>query len=160
MNTSKQNLKFRNLFISGPTGVGKTYLAKEILTEGIKEFDRNRTGFSKYSGRDEFKFFNCAELMFLSRDARKGNELYRTCTDLTGLVLDDLGVGKHSDYIPDIIYIILNNRIDRGKLTIVTSNLALGDISELIDDRISSRLSSFEHIKLTGPDRRIPQKET
>lgn len=150
-----ENLKFRNLFITGAPGVGKTYHAKEILQSNIDDYNARVESFSSVKGADVFKLKNCSELMFLARRPKMGEDLYYECIKLRGLVLDDLGIGKRSDFIPDIIYLIIDKRIEMNRPTIVTSNLSLTDISEIIDDRLASRLSGFEYLKIEGEDKRV-----
>ncbi len=149
------NLKFRNLFITGAPGVGKTFHAKEIMEANIKDFDARSDQWSANKGKDVYKMYNCSELMFLARRPATGEDLYFECIKKRGLILDDLGIGKRSDFIPDIIYLVIDKRMELGKPTIVTTNLELGDISEIIDDRLASRLASFEYLKLEGEDKRV-----
>lgn len=149
------NLEFRNLFITGTPGVGKTHLAQKIMNNTILEYDKTIPEYEMYKGIDLYKMHKCSELMFLSRRAKLGEDLYYECIKVKGLVLDDLGMGERSDYVPDIVYIVIDKRIDLGKPTIITTNLSLEQISNSIDRRLASRLSSFEFIELQGKDLRI-----
>lgn len=157
------NKEFRNLFITGRVGVGKTYLAKQILEDKMKDHEVYRARglehrppvFDIPYAKEKYKLYNCSELMFLARKPSTGEDLYYDCTKLYGLILDDLGVSKKSDFIPDIIYLILNKRMELDRPTIVTSNLTLEQIGDLMDDRLASRLASFEQIELKGRDRRL-----
>ncbi|MGB2788812.1 MAG: ATP-binding protein, partial [Dokdonella sp.] len=60
------------------------------------------------------------------------------------LIIDDVGVSKRSEYAPDSLLTILDEREGTNLPTIVVSNLSLAEISQLIDDRIASRLSAFQ----------------
>jgi DNA replication protein DnaC len=149
-----------NQFITGKPGVGKTYLAKVILQENIDNWNRYKKargvdGFSLSRGEDIFKLYNCSEIMMYSRIAKESVSIYKECCACKGLVLDDLGLGKKSDFAPDLIYMIIDKRIELGKPTVVTSNLSLSQISQLIDDRLASRLASFELIEMKGEDKRL-----
>ncbi|MGV8142959.1 MAG: hypothetical protein ACP5NS_05000 [Candidatus Pacearchaeota archaeon] len=155
-----KNLQFRNLFITGNPGVGKTFYSKEILKQAIKFWNNGKkeagqVGFSMPDGEDVYKFYGCNELMMYARVPREAIEYYEKCSRLKGLILDDLGMGKKSDFVPDIIYMIIDKRLELGKPTIVTTNLRLEEISELIDDRLASRLGSFEYMEMKGEDKRI-----
>lgn len=154
------NLTFRNLFLTGTPGVGKTYFAKQILDKAIKDRDEyikslGHDGYGIRSGSEAYRFFTCSELMLYARIPRETIQYYETCVKLKGLILDDLGMGKKSDFIPDIIYMIIDARITLNRPTIVTTNLKLEEISTLIDDRLASRLGSFEYLKLEGEDKRL-----
>lgn len=154
------NLEFRDLFITGTPGVGKTYYAKQILSHSIKQWNLKKDeagieGFSWPDGEDIYKFFTCNELMMYARIPRDSVEYYEKCVRLKGVILDDLGMGKKSDFVPDIIYMIIDKRLELKRPTIVTSNLKLKEISDLIDDRLASRLGTFEYLKLEGKDKRI-----
>lgn len=149
-----------NLFLTGKPGVGKTYHARGLLNTAISNWNlykerKGHDGFSMPDGKEIYKFYTCGELMMYSRVASRQIDLYESCIRFKGLVLDDLGVGKKSDFIPDIIYMVVDKRLELGKPTIVTSNLKLAEISELIDDRLASRLASYEYKEITGEDRRL-----
>jgi DNA replication protein DnaC len=62
------------------------------------------------------------------------------------LCLDDLAAEKVSDYTISTLYLILNQRGEHGRLTIVTSNLSLDAIAQRLDDRIASRLFRYGRI--------------
>lgn len=148
-----------NLFLTGKPGVGKTYHAKSLLNTAISNWNlyRSRQNIpgTLAEGKDLYKFYTCNELMMYARVAKEQIDLYEKCIRLKGLVLDDLGVGKRSDFVPDIIYMIVDKRLDLGKPTIVTSNLKLEEISDLIDDRLASRLATYEYKEIIGEDKRL-----
>jgi DNA replication protein DnaC len=57
------------------------------------------------------------------------------------LVLDDLGTNKSTDWAFQTLYLIINNRYENLKKTIITSNLTLEQLSKVLgDDRITSRI--------------------
>lgn len=143
-----------SLFLTGKTGVGKTYKAKQILQEAMEDWDKNR-GFSQAFAKEIYKLYSCQELMLYSRIPREAARIYEEAIRCRLIVLDDLGIGKKSDFTPDLIYMIVDKRLDLNRATIVTSNLKLSEISELIDDRLASRLASFEYEEITGEDRRL-----
>jgi len=145
-------------FITGKTGVGKTYLAKQYLKEMKDKWPEIKMTFSDPNWAREpehFKFYSCPELMLEARIPKRALELLKEITTAYFVILDDFGVNKQSNYNTDIIYIAINKRIESGKITIVTSNLSIKQIDELIDDRLASRLASFEQIELVGSDRRV-----
>lgn len=144
-------------FITGKTGVGKTYLAKKLLDEEHDRWPKIRQEFSDPNWAVEsqhFKYYSCPKIVIEAKIAKRALEIIQEASRAHIVVLDDLGMNKISNYNPDIIYIIINERLEKGKTTIVTSNLSIDDISDHIDDRLASRLSSFEQIEITGKDRR------
>src|SRR5262249_58728642 len=70
------------------------------------------------------------------------------------LILDDLGAGSLSDHERRYTLEVLDRRINHLRPTVVTSNLSLKQISEHMDERIGSRLWSFQLIPFEGPDKR------
>jgi len=57
------------------------------------------------------------------------------------LVMDDICVGKVTDWVYQILYMIVNMRWEYQKITIFTSNHSLDTVSEIYkDDRITSRI--------------------
>ena len=77
------------------------------------------------------------------------------CCDL--LLIDDLGAQKNSEWSREVLYLLIDRRYRDVRPTIVTSNLTLDQISELIDDRIASRLAEMGPvIRLeAGDDERV-----
>ena len=140
-----QNL---SLYLHGPTGTGKTHLATAI-------------------GRAAVKFPGLIRV-------RKPSEIYRrvrACEDAAGeieaveafvnstvLVIDDLGIGRDTEFAFQTLYEIVDGRYMAmvGGL-IVTSNLSLNELSaKLGDDRIPSRLASMcRVIHTAGSDKRV-----
>ena len=79
-------------------------------------------------------------------------------TALPVLVIDDLGIGRDTEFAFQTLYEIVDGRYMamKGGL-IVTSNLSLDDLAaKLGDDRIPSRLASMcKVIRMTGADKRV-----
>lgn len=103
-------------------GSGKTYLASAICNSLIK----------KYTMKP--KFVSAASLIDMDKDGRT-DELIGT--EL--LVLDDLGQNNiGQSWLSDILFKIFDQRMQKHALTIVTSNLPMGQLR--LDDRISDRM--------------------
>lgn len=134
-------------FITGPTGVGKTHSSVAIL-KCLLIRNPSLT----------YKFINVCELLFKmhSEFNRKVDEpILNQCLNADVLILDDMGTEKISEWSTSQMYLLINHRYENQKLTIVTTNLTLGQISTHLNDRIASRLSSYKGVQLTGEDKRL-----
>ena len=139
------------IFLNGDVGVGKTYILKATTHEAIKNnyyalyttsFDLNKS----------FLAYHCAKL------DEKDNILnkYLEC-DL--LLIDDLGTENILKNVTiEYLYLIINQRLESGKNTIITTNLSLDELKDTYDERIMSRISNKQSCIttiLTGNDLRI-----
>ncbi len=133
------------LFISGPTGVGKTYLAAAITRELIE------------SGHETL-FLEVPRLYSELRDCMNHGEseesLIAQYVNVRWLVLDDFGAGALTDFERRYALDLLNRRGNAKRRTILTTNLKLQEIAEKLDERIASRLSGYDRIEAQGKDRR------
>jgi DNA replication protein DnaC len=139
--------KRNNLFVYGPCGTGKTHLAgatfkrlcgQSLTVKWATPFYINRI-FRKLEGNQE-------------------ESQLQQFGHYDGLVIDDLGVGRETDFTLRIIYEILAERIknERNGL-IITSNLALDKLAKHFgDDRLTSRIAGLCNvIYVNGPDSRL-----
>lgn len=76
-----------------------------------------------------------------------------------GLVLDDLGSEKASDWTAETLYIVIAERESAALPTVVTTNMSLADLTAW-HPRVASRLASFTRIAFEGPDRRLAHPTT
>lgn len=70
------------------------------------------------------------------------------------VVLDDLGTRAVSDPQYENVLSLLDGRPAPAAPTILVTNLSLGDIGKVYDDRVCSRLVAGTVLSLTGPDLR------
>lgn len=133
------------LLITGPVGSGKTHLAAACCRTLILI-------------HQEAFFQRCADLYKLIRETYRTNMSEESVIEASDnrrfVFLDDLGSGSLSDHERRVTLEILDRRLNRILPTCVTTNWSLEEISERMDDRISSRLQSFTQLKLDGRDRR------
>jgi DNA replication protein DnaC len=143
----------KGLLFMGPSGVGKTHLAVAALKELIK---RGHGGlFCDY--RELLK-----EIQASYNPASQTTEMgiLEPIRTVEILVLDDLGASKPSDWVRDVVGIILNARYNERLTTIITTNYvdnpaAEGEATRLpsgkfvpasredsLEQRISSRMRS------------------
>lgn len=121
-------------YIHGPAGTGKSHLA--IAT--ARRFLGHHWTVRVVKAADIYR-----EVRQGSRqDPAAEQAAVRRFVNIDVLVIDDLGVGKETEYSLAILYEVIDSRImDNRNGLIVTSNLSLNSLaSKLGDDRITSRL--------------------
>jgi len=73
------------------------------------------------------------------------------------LLLDDVGVNKHSEWVEEVTHDVLDERYRRHLPVLLTTNLGTADLKAAIGDRMASRLRQrCLSVVLEGPDRRRP----
>lgn len=129
------------LTLLGATGTGKTHQALTALT------------FLRCAGLPTLAV-NVPELLDECRPGRDPQALMRAQV-FPVLLLDDLAVGKVTEWTEETLYRILNRRYEGALPTVVTSNLTPPQLQEVIGGRVMSRLTGMTHqVVLDGPDRR------
>lgn len=144
--------EFRNLFLYGSVGVGKTYLSTCIARKIMeKEFS------VLYLSAPQL-FNSLAQTAFdrKDEDARNMNEYIFGC-DL--LIIDDLGSEYTNQFIASQFFTCINERLLHKKSTIISTNLSLETLADLYTERSFSRItSSYALLKIVGDDIRIKKK--
>lgn len=110
-------------FLYGPPGTGKSYLAKTFVNTAI-----TKTGLTaKYVS---------LPLFFLEKATTFNSaNSYSYITPLLNsyvLVLDDLGPNSITKNTLNILHIILDNRLELRKPTLITSNVAINEIAKTL----------------------------
>ncbi len=141
----------RSLLFLGNTGSGKTFLSnclsKELLDKGFEviyftsyqlfDFIAKNTFGRSFDGDGEYK--NLLEDIF-------------SCDFL---VIDDLGSEMANSFVSSQLFLILNERHQRKKATLISSNLDLQGINDLYSERCTSRLlGDFNLYHFSGRDMR------
>lgn len=140
----------RGIWLMGDTGTGKTTLAMLISKEALK---RNHT----------VAIYSMPKLLARIRatfDAEAGEESYveffeRLC-EVDLLHLDDLGAEKQTEWVLEQLYALVNERYERQKSIVVTTNLTQEELEQQIGPRTVSRLIEIcgEALPLWGDDAR------
>jgi DNA replication protein DnaC len=141
-----------DLFIFGPVGTGKTYLAAAIANAVCDRADNIAALFVRWP----------MTLHRLSPDVLTAPERSQLETELTAfrtLVLDDLGAERDlaSDFTRRTAYLVYEQRGDDGLRTVITSNLSLDQLARHFgDDRLTSRIAGrADVVEITGEDQRV-----
>lgn len=133
--------------ILGPVGVGKTWQAIGLWRNLIRVGLSNTPQVVSYAA------------LFAALRPQPGvntEEIFSRYADSGLLVLDDLAVGKASEWTEEIIYRLVNHRYENMLPTIFTSNAVPKDIAASVGGRVSSRLTEMcTRVVLKGDDRRL-----
>ncbi len=145
--------EFKNLYISGNTGTGKTFLANCIAG-----YLTDRAHSVLYMSALDF-FEYCRKNTFAN-----GYEAKATEDDLDFiytaecLILDDLGAENSSKFTNSQLFNLIEKRLLKRLPTVITSNLSPNDLKERYSERISSRiLAYYQLLTMPGDDNRIKQ---
>ena len=139
---------FKNLFFSGATGLGKTFLSGCIAREV------SQRGFSVVYDT-AINLFAAFEAKKFSRDeqARDDTRRYLGC-DL--LILDDLGSELTTPFVQSALYELINTRLTAGKATVISSNLTMEDVRGRYSPQVASRLAGeYRTLPFFGEDIRL-----
>lgn len=136
----------RGIYLFGEVGSGKTYAAYAMRTKfeemGITVMFRSAP-----------QMFDDIKDDFNHRDSYNMDRILK---NRGVLIIDDLGAEKATEWVSEVLYRIVNKRYEQVLPTVFTSNLAIGELSERVGDRIASRIAEMcDIIKLEGADRRI-----
>ena len=132
----------------GVNGTGKTHLVTGIAIEMV---ERHLT---------KTKIISTPELMAsLIANMTYDGEVDRLMSEYKNidlLVLDDLGAEKSSEYAVQQLFLVIDNRLRHKKLTIITSNYSINDMSKYVSQRIASRILEMCRVEiLPGGDYRV-----
>lgn len=141
----------RGIWLMGDTGTGKTSLAMLVSKEVL---GRGRTAaiysLPKLLGRIRSTY-----------DSEPGEESYadffeRLC-EVDMLHLEDLGTEKRTEWVLEQLYALINERYERQKSVMVTTNYDQTELEEQLGDRIVSRLVEIcgDPLPLYGTDQRM-----
>lgn len=144
-------LPYLNIVLSGQVGVGKTFLGECTLSE-FKKQNKSVFKISSFSMNELFTKFHTT----LDYSKQDYLDILLSCDVL---LIDDLGTEPIKRNITlEYLYLILNERLNANKKTIITTNLGLEDILAIYQERIFSRLANkntTKLFKLEGLDLRL-----
>ena len=148
---------FKNLFLTGAPGLGKTFLsaciARTVSENGFSVvYDTAVNIFARF---EEQKF---SRDRLDAEEAKDETRRYLNC-DL--LILDDLGSELTTPFVQSALYTLINARLMADKCTVISSNLSMDGIRERYSAQIASRLEGeYRAFPFYGEDIRLLRKQT
>lgn len=137
------------LYLYGPIGSGKTYLACALAIEAL------RTG--------RRAFFVKAGVLSARLGFKDFDDTIAALTNPDLLVVDDLGMDNLSEWSTSRMRIAIDARYDTGKPTIITSNYPRNELATLVSrvDSVTAKaivsriVEMTQAVEIAGRDRRL-----
>ena len=139
-----------SLLFMGATGLGKTFLsgciARAVADKGYSV--------CYVSAGKLFSDFETEKFRLKEDGALTGEYME---TDL--LIIDDLGTELINTFTASQMFYCVNERLNRNKGTIISTNLTLGELQDAFTERVTSRIMSrYKIIPLIGDDIRLVRR--
>lgn len=146
--------KHANLFITGDTGVGKSFLTHCIANELLKR-SHSVLYLSAFDLIEAFEKHTFGRGDACDDDFYE-DTLFDSILNCDALIIDDLGTETVNNFTVSQLFLCLNHRQEHRKSTIISTNLPVEAIQDIYSERISSRIISYYDIFLIfGEDIRI-----
>ncbi len=126
---------YDNLLFFGPPGSGKTFLTNCITKELLD------TGHSVIYFTSTQLFDTLATYIFRNNEASEDVvNVHEDIFSCNLLVIDDLGTETVNSFVISQLFLILNERNLRKRSTVISTNLAISELSERYMERSVSRI--------------------
>lgn len=148
------NLETKNLFFLGNTGLGKTYMSNCVANELLKK------GKTVLYQTAPVLLEKIIDNKFNKYKLQNADEFYNSILTVDLLIIDDLGAEYLNSMKVSELFTILNTRIlnlnNKPTKTIISTNLNLGQIFKVYEERIGSRIAGYYDIyQFFGEDLRL-----
>lgn len=139
-----------SILFTGNTGCGKTFLSNCIARELI----RRCYSVVYLTATDLFDVLS--ESRFGSKDEEEAKDRAAYILDCDLLIIDDLGTELVNTFTASQLFYCVNERLNRKKGTIISTNLALNRMQDEFTERVTSRImSQYKILPLRGDDLRF-----
>lgn len=148
---------FKNLFLSGPPGLGKTFLSA-CIARTVSE-----KGFSVVydTAANVFARFETQKFSKDTDDTREAADETRRYLNCDLLILDDLSSEFTTPFVQSALYRIINGRLVAGRQTVISSNLSMEELRRKYSPQVTSRIEGeYRVLPFFGEDIRILRKQT
>ncbi len=143
-----------NLLFYGGTGVGKTFLSNCIADALLKSVH----SVIYLTAIELFDIFSSSDFRVSDNDKELPDSHYVLDCDL--LIIDDLGTELQNQFTNSRLFYCLNERILRGRSTLISTNLSFANFRDQYGERIFSRImSNYKLLYFFGDDIRIKKKQ-
>lgn len=137
--------EIRGLCLTGPVGVGKTWLAGAAAWARLQDHPLQWVSVARMMSQLRSGFGSEAKA-----------QADRIVTGTGSIVLDDLDKANPSEFGKEVIFTAIDGRVAEGSSILVTTNKALSDIERLYGAPVASRLAGHcEVVRMSGRDRRL-----
>lgn len=150
-NYAKDNKHICNILIAGSVGAGKTHLTRAIQYDLEKQNIFTLFATATSINNNFLEYHKCFDEI---------KEVYiQSYIDCDALIIDDLGTEPMLNNVTkEYMLMLISERIQQGKLTIITTNLKGNEFIERYGERLFSRLmdkSKSTIINIQGQDLRL-----
>ena len=145
------NSEYRNLYLYGATGVGKTFLtnciAKELIDSSHSVIYVSAIRLFEILANNTFK---------KSYETNTAFDIATNLLECDLLIIDDLGTELVNSFTVSAFFNCLNERHLRQKSVIISTNLSLAELRTNYSERVFSRITSnYTLLKVYGDDLRM-----